>query len=84
MLDSRPSSEFSYESGKAKLANLELNSDAPPDIVFTTPDDECSGGSEGNIGVMGRQGKLMRLAGWVDLDSRLTVSCATISSICKS
>jgi DNA mismatch repair protein MSH5 len=77
VLDSRPSAEFQFEAGKNKLINLDIASKHGPEIVFTTPDDDLiSGGAHGqghnDFGV-GRQGKLMRLAGWMDLDSRMTV-----------
>ena len=76
ILDSRPSSEFYYENAKNKLVNLELSADEAPNIVFTTPGDELTGkGTLGQVDLagLGRQGRLMRLAGWIDLDSRLTV-----------
>ena len=76
-LDSRPSAEFQFEAAKNKLINLDMASEHGPEIVFRTPEDDLiSGGaySQGrNDSVVGRQGKLIRLAGWMDLDSRLTV-----------
>jgi DNA mismatch repair protein MSH5 len=85
VLDSRPSSEFHYENAKNKLVNLELSADEVPTIIFTTPGDELIGkAANGQVELagLGRQGRLMRLAGWIDLDSRLTVrsfSCLSIS-----
>jgi hypothetical protein len=76
VLDSRPSSEFHYENAKNKLLNLELSSDKVPNIIFTTPENELTGkAANGQVELagLGRQGRLMRLAGWIDLDSRLTV-----------
>lgn len=76
ILDSRPSSEFNYENAKNKLVNLELSVDETPNIIFTTPGDDLTGkAGEGQIALagLGRQGRLMRLAGWIDLESRLTV-----------
>jgi DNA mismatch repair protein MSH5 len=76
ILDSRPSSEFYYENAKNKLVNLELSADEAPNIVFTTPGDELTGKAtlgQVDLAGLGRQGRLMRLAGWIDLDSRLTV-----------
>ncbi len=44
------------------------------DIVFTTPEDDLVGEAAfGQPSEIGRQGKLMKLAGWIDLDSKLTV-----------
>lgn len=56
------------------LINLELDADEAPKMIFTTPADAPAGGVpyEGN-GSMGRQGKLLRLAGCIDLDSKVTV-----------
>jgi DNA mismatch repair protein MSH5 len=71
-----PASEFSYEGAKNRLVSkLDLTIDDAPKIAFTTPGDEFGGGSyaPGTDG-LGRQGRLMRLAGWIDLDSKLTVS----------
>jgi DNA mismatch repair protein MSH5 len=77
VLDSRPSAEFQFEAAKNKLINLDIASEHGPEIVFATPsDDLISNGVYGqghNDSGVGRQGKLMRLAGWMDLDSRLTV-----------
>lgn len=76
ILDSRPSSEFHHENAKNKLVNLELSADEVPNIIFTTPGDELTGKvAQGQLELagLGRQGRLMRLAGWIDLDSRLTV-----------
>ena len=69
ILDARPSSDFNYEAAKNKLTNLELKLGALPDIAIVTPGD----GFVGDGGSAGRQGRLLRLAGNVDLDSKLTV-----------
>lgn len=74
ILDSRPSSDFKYETAKIKLANLELSNNGAPNIMFMTPGDNISGDFTDENGRMsGRQGQLMKLAGLVDLDSKLTV-----------
>jgi DNA mismatch repair protein MSH5 len=76
VLDSRPSPEFQFEAAKNKLINLDIASEDGPEIVFTTPGDDLISGAgygQGHSDSGGRQGKLMRLAGWMDLDSRLTV-----------
>jgi DNA mismatch repair protein MSH5 len=77
VLDSRPSGEFQFEAAKNKLINLDIALEHGPEIVFTTPGDDlindgAFGQGHNDCGV-GRQGKLMRLAGWMDLDSRLAV-----------
>jgi DNA mismatch repair protein MSH5 len=80
VLDARPSSEFYYEAAKNKLVNLEQSAGPAPSIMFTTPGDDLVGDAEADHSSTGRQGKLMRLAGWIDLDSKLTV-CYSYSSV---
>ncbi|KAI9051038.1 hypothetical protein LZ554_005146 [Drepanopeziza brunnea f. sp. 'monogermtubi'] len=71
VLDARPSPEFSSEGAKSKLVGLDLAADDGLNIAFTTPGDAMIGDAS-----MGRQGRLMRLAGWIDLDSEVTIGCA--------
>lgn len=71
ILDSRASGEFNDEKAKDKLINLELTVDDAPNIIFTTPADDNLAHKDG--GGMGGQGRLLRLAGWIDLDSKVTV-----------
>jgi DNA mismatch repair protein MSH5 len=73
ILDSRASSEFGEEKAKDKLINLELSVDNAPNIIFATAADGATAGPGLEDGVMGRKGKLLRLASWIDLDSRVTV-----------
>ena len=79
LLQVRPSQEFGFESAKVKLSNLHLSSNTAPLMAFVTPGDAES--YEDYIEstepeYTGRQGKLLRLSGIVDLESRLTVGCA--------
>ncbi|KAL8781285.1 MAG: hypothetical protein Q9194_000480 [Teloschistes cf. exilis] len=79
LLEVRPSPEFAYEAGKAKLCNLRLSSDDAPFVAFVTSGDaesyqEYEDGHE--PGHNGHHGKLLELAGHIDLESRLTVGCA--------
>ena len=79
IIESRPSPEFGYEAGKNKLINLNLATDNGPEIHFVTPgnDDAYESYQEGNeFGFTGRQGKLLRLSTWIDLESRVTIGCA--------
>jgi DNA mismatch repair protein MSH5 len=86
VLDSRPSPEFQFEAAKNRLVNLDLASDHGPQIAFTTPSDELVGhgayGQDHDEPTEGRQGKLIRLSGWIDLDSRLTVCDVPSILIC--
>lgn len=76
----RPVSEFSYESAKSRLANLCLAHEDEPKVTFVTPGDLIAEDNEepiaGDSAVESRQGRLLRLAGWIDVDSRVTVGCA--------
>lgn len=78
-LDIRPSAEFNYEAAKNKLMNLRIGSDVGPRVTFITPGDAIAhGGFDEDVDddLVGRQGKLLRLSGWIDVDSRITVGCA--------
>jgi DNA mismatch repair protein MSH5 len=80
VLNPQPSGNFSYEAAKSKLVNLELGADDAPDIIFTTPGDDLSGDVGYGQASMGHQGRLMRLGGWIDLDSTLTVCFETLET----
>lgn len=75
LLDIRPASEFSYDVAKSKLAGLRLWQTDEPRVTFVVPGDVVA--AEGPIEddeAVGRQDQLLRLAGWIDVESRLTVS----------
>lgn len=66
--------EFNYESSKSKLTNLRLDSDEGPRITLTIPGDVIGTDSyEMQDENYGRHEHLLRLAGWVDVESRVTV-----------
>ncbi|KAK7737430.1 hypothetical protein SLS53_006503 [Cytospora paraplurivora] len=68
--------EFNYESAKSHLMNLDIDSLSPQTMHFNTvAGDEVEGAADVNGP---RQGKLMRLATWIDLDSRISeqIGCA--------
>ncbi|RAL65195.1 hypothetical protein DID88_001301 [Monilinia fructigena] len=74
VLDSRPAAEFYYEAAKNKLASLEIEGARGASMILATPGDrKCD---QAELSGTGRQGRLMRLAGWIDLDSRLSIGCA--------
>ncbi|APA14707.1 hypothetical protein SS1G_06712 [Sclerotinia sclerotiorum 1980 UF-70] len=78
-LDSRPAAEFYYEAAKNRLASLDIGAAGDAGMMFVTPGDDFAGDRnhiQADLGGAGRQGALMRLAGWVDLESRNSVSCA--------
>ncbi|KAF2264564.1 hypothetical protein CC78DRAFT_580350 [Lojkania enalia] len=76
-LDVRPSPEFYYEAAKNKLVYLNLGEDDGPQVTFVVPGDVIAvdglGESENAVG---RLAQLLRLSGWIDMESRLTVGCA--------
>lgn len=78
-LELRPSPEFQYEAAKNKLAAVRLDVYPQPDVFFSAPADADSAdrfnnehGAESSI----HRGRLLRLAGWIDLESRLSIGCA--------
>ncbi|KAF7936017.1 uncharacterized protein EAE98_002236 [Botrytis deweyae] len=79
ILDSRPASEFYYETAKNKLASLGIEGPRGAGMMLATPDDELAGNhthDQADLSGKGRQGRFMRLAGWIDLESRISVGCA--------
>ncbi|KAL8859369.1 MAG: hypothetical protein Q9178_004047 [Gyalolechia marmorata] len=79
ILEVRPSREFDLESAKSKLSNIRLANNTALRMAFVTPGDfesyeDYIGSNEPDH--TGRQGKLLRLSGIVDLESRSTVGCA--------
>ena len=80
ILELRPSAEFNYDAGKNKLAALTLLSDDGHHNTLITPDNNSSNHhdeyeNQYDPGHSGRYGKLMRLSGRVDLESRLAIGC---------
>ena len=73
LLDVRPPSEFCYDAAKSKLMILRLGEEDGAQVTFNVPGDHL-GGYDAE-GAPGPQGQLLRLAGWVDMESRVTVSC---------
>lgn len=73
LLDIRPPSEFQYDAAKIKLMALPLGEEDGAQVTFNVPGDHFSASAA--EGAHGQQGQLLRLAGWVDLESRITVSC---------
>lgn len=76
ILEVRPQAEFNYEAGKNKLINLKIGSEHGPNVTFTVPGDVNTSGGYGDHEDAGRQEHLLRLSGWVDVESRVTVGCA--------
>ena len=72
LLDVRPPSEFYYDAAKSKLMTLRLGEDDGTQIDFNVSGDHSAGHDDD--GAHRHQGRLLRLAGWIDMESRVTVS----------
>jgi DNA mismatch repair protein MSH5 len=73
LLEVRPPGEFSFDAAKGKLATLRLEDDGAPQMNFIVPGDLNLLGEESLKNAPGQQSRLLRLAGLIDLESRLTV-----------
>lgn len=77
VLETRPSSEFSYYGGKGKLANLRTESNAEAQAVLKTPGDiDTYDEYTDSMVCTGYQGNLLKLSAKIDLESQLTIGCA--------
>jgi DNA mismatch repair protein MSH5 len=77
-LEIRPSQEFAYEAAKTKLINLESNLPGNSATDFLVPGEASTYEDEHdheNFGSTNRQGKLLRLSCWIDLENRISVGC---------
>ncbi|KAG9186743.1 hypothetical protein G6011_09851 [Alternaria panax] len=76
LLEVRPPNEFSYDAGKNKLVSLRLGEENGTRVNFKIPGEFGSMDRLDGEGTAGRQGQLLWLAGWIDLESRSTIGCA--------
>jgi DNA mismatch repair protein MSH5 len=77
-VDYRPNPEFSYEGAKNKLINLLSIPIGEEGVRFLIPGDSPThGDSQGQdeFGSTSRQGKLIRISSWINLDSRVSLGC---------
>jgi DNA mismatch repair protein MSH5 len=77
-LDYRPHPEFSYEGAKNKLVNLQSIPAGVEGVRFLIPGEALSyddGQEYDDLGSTSRQGKLLRISGWINLDSKVSVGC---------
>jgi DNA mismatch repair protein MSH5 len=78
LLDYRPNPEFSYEGAKNKLVNLQSILTDGEQVRFLIPGESLTyddGQGHGEFGSSDRQGKLLRISGWINLDSKVSVGC---------
>ena len=77
-LDYRPNPEFSYEEAKNKLVNLQSMLTGGEGLRFLIPGESLTyddGHDQNEFGSTSRQGKLLRVSGWINLDSKVSVGC---------
>jgi DNA mismatch repair protein MSH5 len=79
LLECRPTAEFGYDSARNKLLSLGIGQQGGPSVTYITPgdvvhDEHVFEGDEDRF--VGKQGSLLRLPGWINMESRLTVGCA--------
>ncbi|KAK4543724.1 hypothetical protein LTR36_005369 [Oleoguttula mirabilis] len=79
LLECRPAAEFGYDSARNKLVNLRIGQQGGPRVTFVVPGDLVTEQDDYNnpdASFAGRQGQLLRLSGWINIESRITVGCA--------
>jgi len=67
----RPTGEFSYEAARNKLISIKIGQADGPILTLQTPGDINDITTDQQ-----RRGNLLRLAGWVNVDSRIGVGCS--------
>ncbi|GAW18856.1 hypothetical protein ANO14919_083380 [Xylariales sp. No.14919] len=70
------SADFRYDTGKNKLLEYQLGMDGPQSMLYTTVVDDTVLDADTHESQGCRQGKLMRLATSINLDSQLSIGCA--------
>lgn len=79
LLESRPSAEFRYDASRKKLLDLRIGQRDGPRVTFVVPGDilpQAVSRTVDDPELPHRQSQLLRLSGWINLESRLTVGCA--------
>ena len=79
LLECRPNAEFGYQASRKKLVNLRIGQHDGPRVTFVVPGDILPQAGSRVVGEddhADRQGQILRLSGWINLDSSLTVGCA--------
>ncbi|KAM0722978.1 hypothetical protein Q7P37_001176 [Cladosporium fusiforme] len=79
LLECRPSAEFRYDASRKKLVGLRIGQHDGPRVTFVVPGDilpQPVSRTADDLDLPDRQGQLLRLSGWINLESRLTVGCA--------
>ena len=79
LLECRPNAEFNYDASRKKLVNLRIGERDGPNVTFVIPGDIMP--HEGcramdDVAPADQQGQYLRLSGWINVESKLTVGCA--------
>lgn len=79
LLECRPATEFGYETCRKKLMSLRIGENDGPRVTFVVPGDTLpyeGARTADDYENPDKQGQLLRLSGWINMESRLTVGCA--------
>ncbi|KAH7095817.1 muts domain V-domain-containing protein [Paraphoma chrysanthemicola] len=77
LLEIRPPSDFYYDAARSKLVSLHLGDEHGTRVTFNIPGEHGAMGHHGDDeNTTGQHGQLLRLAGWINVESRITVGCA--------
>jgi len=83
LLETRPHGEFSYDAAKNKLASLRLRDDEVSQRNLIIPGDiRMEDPAFDDTHTPGQQSKLLRLAGSINMESRITVRSLPLDLIC--
>lgn len=80
LLEVRPPNEFHYDAAKTKLVSLQLNGVDGSRFSFHVPGEFATINQSDEESALGQQGQLLRIAGSVDLDSRVTVGSPCLTN----
>lgn len=75
-LEIRPTVEFAYDAARSKLVNLGLNNEGPKVAYATASEEAGVDALRDEDELMGWEAQLLKLAGWIDVESRISVGCA--------
>ncbi|KAI8936520.1 hypothetical protein NX059_006924 [Plenodomus lindquistii] len=76
ILEVRPPSEFYYDAARTKLLSLQVDGAESSHARFNVPGEPGAANQFEDENTLGQQGRLLRVAGSIDLDSRVTIGCA--------
>lgn len=78
LLECRPSGDFGYQSARDKLVDLQIGQRDGPAVTYVVPGDVLARDDQylaDDDGSAGQQAQLLRLSGWINMESRLSVGC---------